>query len=116
MSSQGPHPSNPSPEAIAQRRSLVDAKFGPGAWENSKPVRPHRCNGHVEDFMVAVTTWPMNDAGLTFRIMAKCFFTEQGKEPERHYKQPVPFGQQLGQKRGMWWSGDENTAEQEKHW
>ncbi|TPX67089.1 hypothetical protein SpCBS45565_g03992 [Spizellomyces sp. 'palustris'] len=99
-------PSGPSPEALAQRRALVNAKFGPGAWERSQP-RPHRCNDHLEDFIVALTTWPMQDVPSTFNIFWQCMRSEPGNEPPRDYKTPVPYGSQAGQKRGMWFGDDE---------
>ncbi|KAI8585100.1 hypothetical protein BDZ88DRAFT_434123 [Geranomyces variabilis] len=110
-----PHPlPQPSPEeAIAIRKRVVDAKFGPGSWEKSSKTNPHRCNGHLEDWIVAVTTWPMDGAGATFSALMNCFWSEAGKEPPRRFLEPVPFGAQRGQKRGMWWGSEDNVVEQD---
>ncbi|KAI8825191.1 uncharacterized protein EV422DRAFT_503938 [Fimicolochytrium jonesii] len=99
-------------EAFADRKRVVEAKFGPGAWQKIEKVRPHRCNGHIEDFMVASTTIPFTDAGRTFKLIFSCFWSQPGHEPTRIYKQPTPYGGQSGLKRGMWWNDDRTTDEE----
>lgn len=34
---------------------------------------------------------------------------DRRKEPERQYKESIPYGAHLGEKRGMWWGRDEKN-------
>ncbi|KAF9332953.1 hypothetical protein BG006_004172 [Podila minutissima] len=44
-------------------------------------VQPHRCAKHVEDLMVAITNFDVQDQ---FSIAWKCMQSEKGDEPLRH--------------------------------
>ncbi|KAG0379387.1 hypothetical protein BGX24_000650 [Mortierella sp. AD032] len=44
-------------------------------------VQPHRCAKHVEDLMVAITNFEVNDQ---MSLVWKCMQSEKGDEPARH--------------------------------
>ncbi|KAG0042267.1 hypothetical protein BGZ83_000701 [Gryganskiella cystojenkinii] len=44
-------------------------------------VQPHRCAKHVEDLLVAISNFEVQDQ---FSIVWKCMRSEKGDEPPRH--------------------------------
>ena len=64
--------------ALLKRRAAADAKYGPGSWREGEARRkPHRCNGHLEDFIVGTTTWPI-DLVEPFSRFWNCMLSAKG--------------------------------------
>lgn len=75
---------------VARQKALVYAQFGPGSWERSSKLnKPHRCNGHLDDFLYAASSWPfLIRSGPHFIRFFQCQFSSRGNEPERLYVPP----------------------------
>ncbi|KAI9253401.1 hypothetical protein BDA99DRAFT_519672 [Phascolomyces articulosus] len=48
--------------------------------------QPHRCNGHLEDVLEGVSSWPM-DVAKPFSLFLQCIKSQPGQEPVRYSQQ-----------------------------
>ncbi|KAJ3115575.1 hypothetical protein HDU96_000399 [Phlyctochytrium bullatum] len=53
-------------------------------------IKPHRCNGHMEDFLIGITSLPL-DVVRPFGLFLKCMWSNPGEEPPRLMKEPTEF-------------------------
>ncbi|KAJ3221182.1 hypothetical protein HK099_003713 [Clydaea vesicula] len=89
----------PNEHQINRQRQKVDEKFGPGAWRKVEDkIKPHRCNPHLQDFLISISYYPFNYAKFSAYILFQCFRSEVGKEPKRFMLNPntgEPFEKKL---------------------
>ncbi|KAI8148340.1 hypothetical protein BJV82DRAFT_663719 [Fennellomyces sp. T-0311] len=50
---------------------------------NNAGPQPHRCNGHLEDVLVGLSSWPM-DVAKPFGVFWQCIKSQPGQEPVRY--------------------------------
>ncbi|KAF9092281.1 hypothetical protein BGX29_010529 [Mortierella sp. GBA35] len=66
-------------------KDLIYAEPTPAASKQttttSTAIQPHRCAKHVEDLMVAIMNFEVEDQ---FSLVWKCMRSEKGDEPLRH--------------------------------
>ncbi|KAJ3210188.1 hypothetical protein HDU67_005571 [Dinochytrium kinnereticum] len=74
-----------------RQKAMVDARFGVGAYDRAQEkIKPHRCNGHMEDLIIGMTSIPF-DVVHPFKLFWGCMFSKEGEEPSRLMKQSSEF-------------------------
>ncbi|KAI8850423.1 hypothetical protein BC829DRAFT_389385 [Chytridium lagenaria] len=74
-----------------RQKAVTDARFGPGAFDRAQErIRPHRCNGHMEDLIIGMTSLPF-DVVQPFKVFWACMWSKEGEEPPRIGKEPSDF-------------------------
>ncbi|CDH52947.1 predicted protein [Lichtheimia corymbifera JMRC:FSU:9682] len=53
---------------------------------SNRGAKPHRCNGHLEDLLEGLSTWPLN-VSKPFSVFLECMRSKPGQEPPRYSEQ-----------------------------
>ncbi|KAI7828242.1 hypothetical protein BC939DRAFT_71691 [Gamsiella multidivaricata] len=76
-------------------KDLIYNEPTPAPKRTVESVQPHRCAKHVEDLMVAIMNFEVQDQ---FSLVWQCMRSEKGQEPARHSPPAVEpkFSQIMG--------------------